>query len=238
MKFKVFILLFIYYAYDSYQVAALSETSRPLNVFIKKCHLCLETKMFRFQSPVSQSVPSLILDLYSMVHVGDTSYYEQIEKVMEEYDIVLYELITSKNNVIVNNEYQKKLTCDIYPSKMTQALAKKFELQTQLCLPTQSANWYIADLDVETITDLEKSRKTNVSMNYWLSLVGGRGFNKRTTLNKFFMSDNVFITLLRILLFIFVPCPELSCLLLDWSRMTPKGNVDRFTTKIMYSYHS
>ena len=74
---------------------------------------------------------------------------------MQDYDIVLYELITSKENTIIspppllhNQEYgehnrvlpyKKQLNSDI-TSKLAEDLAAKYSLTTQMDLPLQSEN--------------------------------------------------------------------------------------------------
>lgn len=40
-----------------------------------------------------------IVDLFGVLHVADSSYYQELSKVLEQYDVVLYELITSNSNV-------------------------------------------------------------------------------------------------------------------------------------------
>lgn len=234
--FRLLYFLASYICIKSYQVEVLppqqlrqTQPLRPINVVLKHNDICLETSVYRFQS---SSLPKVEVDLYSMVHIGDKQYYDEIATLMNAYDVVLYELITSKKNINALDGFKKSLCCEIVPSKVSQDLATKFSLKTQLDLPLQSSNWYLADLDSESIMELEQDRKGTTLANYWSSVIGGRGFNKRTTLNKFFMSDTPFITILRILLFVVAPCPELSCLLLDWSRMSPKGAINNF-----YLYH-
>lgn len=43
---------------------------------------------------------SLRVDLIGAVHVGDKEYYEQLNKLFESYDVVLYELVAPKGTVI------------------------------------------------------------------------------------------------------------------------------------------
>lgn len=60
------------------------------------------------------------VDLYSMLHIGDKSYYDEISSRMKAYDVVLYELITDTRNCaqIDGKDYKRKLTKEIY-SKVT-----------------------------------------------------------------------------------------------------------------------
>lgn len=66
--------------------------------------ITLESSVTRFliqldEQPVDGAKATV--DLYSMLHVADPAYYSLIsDKLLrEQYDIVLYELITSKDNV-------------------------------------------------------------------------------------------------------------------------------------------
>jgi hypothetical protein len=82
-----------------------------------------------------------------------------------DYDIVLYELITSKANIEFENEeaeinstiqpnnpknYRKRLKTDIY-SPITEKLAADLGLSCQLNINFRQPNFYIADLDAEVI---------------------------------------------------------------------------------------
>jgi len=78
-------------------------------------------------------------------------------------------------------------------------------------------NWYIADLTSENINKLENKNKFQISLNYLLNLLFGRNFNQQL-IKKSLFSDRYLISFLRIFIW-FIPCPELSCLLIDWSRM-------------------
>jgi uncharacterized protein with NAD-binding domain and iron-sulfur cluster len=140
MKYIALLFISIYTSNfgKSYQAVAL-EMSRPISVVLKNNQICLETNVYRFQSSPS----SVILDLYSMVHIGDGEYYNRINSLMKDYDVVLYELITSKHNMQSTDDYKKQLSCEILPSKASQDLANKFSLQSQLSLPLQSKNWYL-----------------------------------------------------------------------------------------------
>ena len=60
------------------------------------------------------------VDLYSMLHIGDKSYYDDISCRMDAYDVVLYELITDSKNCVQadGKDYKRQLTKEIY-SKVT-----------------------------------------------------------------------------------------------------------------------
>ncbi|MEX2114174.1 MAG: hypothetical protein WD845_13365 [Pirellulales bacterium] len=54
--------------------------------------LTLQTAIVHFASPASQQ-PAVAVDLVGAVHVGERAYYEQLNKLFETYDVVLYELV-------------------------------------------------------------------------------------------------------------------------------------------------
>ena len=69
----------------------------------------LTTGVYRFswssvESPqkvppkIGQNIDNLTVDLFSMVHVADRSYYEAVKAITDNYDLVLYELITDNRN--------------------------------------------------------------------------------------------------------------------------------------------
>jgi hypothetical protein len=47
---------------------------------------------------IEQNIDNLTVDLFSMVHVADKSYYDAVKAITDNYDLVLYELITDNRN--------------------------------------------------------------------------------------------------------------------------------------------
>jgi hypothetical protein len=52
----------------------------------------MDTAIVRF-APANGKHPGLVVDLISAVHVGEKSYYQQLNKEFEQYDALLYELV-------------------------------------------------------------------------------------------------------------------------------------------------
>lgn len=52
--------------------------------------LALETAVVRYTSPQR---PGTVVDLVAAIHVGDKSYYETLNRLFREYEVVLYELV-------------------------------------------------------------------------------------------------------------------------------------------------
>jgi hypothetical protein len=166
----------------------------------------LQTSVEKFQRNVLISSPEIYptmgkvhLDLYSMLHVADLSYYQQIDSLLSSYDLVLYELITSRNNTLSmlsstsSSFYKKQLANEIY-SPQAEILASQLGLGTQLknlyLKNKHKRQWFIADLDSETISLMERKNKDNIITRYYLSKLFGRTFSEQLLL-KFYLSDRV-----------------------------------------------
>jgi hypothetical protein len=61
--------------------------------------ISMETAVIRYVS-ADGSKPGLAVDLIGAVHVGDAAYYEELNKLFESYDVVLYELVAPEGTRI------------------------------------------------------------------------------------------------------------------------------------------
>lgn len=181
-------------------------SKRPLDIsFADNKYIKLQTSITRFSkvaaSPKKPSI-DIHVDLYSMLHVADVQYYKEIENRMREYDLILLELITSVNNSklllsnsddLLDNSYKRVLVGEII-SPQAESLAKQLGLATQLSnlyLPNRlRRGWYIADLDAETIYELENKNRDKTASKYYLSRLFGRSFSEQL-LKNFYLSDKV-----------------------------------------------
>lgn len=204
-----------------------------LSLDITTSAIKLSTSIYSFawQSP-RRSYTNARIDLYSTLHIADKTYFEEISNRMEEYDIILYELITDSSNCALYNssDYKRYLAKEI-ASPAAENLSERFQLDVQLNMynsiipPTTSTlnisnmhKWFIADLDSKTVKYLESSRRADTITSFYNSRLAGRAWREQL-LKKFFFPDKAIVTTLRILSWL-GPCPELSCLLLDWSRFS------------------
>ena len=95
---------------------------------------------FSWSSPdvPSSSASKAQVDLYSMLHIGDKSYYDEISSRMQAYDVVLYELITDTRNCVQadGKDYKRQLTKEIY-SKVFHPTSSLSLLQCHplICIP-------------------------------------------------------------------------------------------------------
>ncbi|GLT56115.1 hypothetical protein SLA2020_291860 [Shorea laevis] len=87
---------------------------------------------YRMRFPRSLGNPSVQVDLVSTVHIADKEYFEMLQKTLAPYDCVLYEMVTSREN-----------------------LEKKSDTTMK------AENWYHADLDFETFNLLQFEKDEN-----------------------------------------------------------------------------
>lgn len=92
-------------------------------------------------------------------------YFANIQKYLEQYDCVLYEMLTNKKNLknMRNQAFRKKKKkkapsaqgFDIY-NFVEQQIACILKLEFQVdCLDYNDDNWYHADLDYKTFNSLQ-----------------------------------------------------------------------------------
>lgn len=220
--FYIFLLFLSVQSYSNpsrYRALDLDISSR-YNTGVTDNYIKLTTGIYQFSSE------NALVGLYSMVHIADKSYFESIKNTMEEYDIVLYELITDDKNCYCTDgsDFKRQLNTEISSSE-TERLAVQYQLENQVSLYnsiyknsslSRRNNWYIADLSIREIMRLEAPRRKMTLASFRSSRFAGRGWSERL-LRNFFLSDVALITTLRYLSWL-APSPEFSCLLLDWSR--------------------
>ena len=122
----------------------------------------LTTGVYRFSTQGITS--SAQVDLFSMVHIADPSYFEIIKDRMKGYDVVLYELITDNKNcdTVKGSDFKRQLNTEISATE-TEKLASQYELESQVSLYNfisrnrnlvTKNNWFIADLDANEVGDM------------------------------------------------------------------------------------
>jgi len=52
---------------------------------------------------VASTVTVTEVDLYAVLHVGERAYFQAIEERMQNYDVVLYELVMDEANMCYDN---------------------------------------------------------------------------------------------------------------------------------------
>ncbi|KAF7813834.1 thermosome subunit gamma [Senna tora] len=128
----------------------------------------LQTAVVRYKKkfPWSLLYPFLQVDLVSTIHIADKEYFLTLQKELEPYDCVLYEMVASRESL--ENRRNPTATKRVKASNtrgfnilgcIQRQMARILTLDFQLdCLDYEGSNWYHADLDYETfkLLQLEK----------------------------------------------------------------------------------
>jgi hypothetical protein len=177
----------------------------------------LQTKITRFVS-VKAGAPVSSVDLYSVVHVADKSYYEELNKELTDaYDAVYFELITERDNLVEDPRTSlMALARPIGPSARAIFQSKALGATPQIKELDLDSGW-IADLSTEEIAELDSQRDAQ-----------SQEPSSQSTTNATRFAASAGRKLLRICLFL-LPCPELHVLLLD-------GAVSAFQTYLLPVY--
>lgn len=127
----------------------------------------LETAVVRYTSPQR---PGLTVDLVAAIHVGDKSYYDALNRLFEDYEVVLYELVAPEGTRIPKGGRQGPST---HPVGLLQdGLSSLLGLEHQLrCVDYTRANFVHADMSPE---DFERAmqRREESFPKLFLRLLG------------------------------------------------------------------
>ncbi|XP_004287418.1 PREDICTED: uncharacterized protein LOC101301808 [Fragaria vesca subsp. vesca] len=123
---------------------------------------------YKKKFPWSLLKPFLQVDLVSTIHIADKEYFSTLQKELESYDAVLFEMVTSKEslenrrNLVATKRLKVKssrsrsfniLGC--IQRQMAHFLSLDFQLD---CMDYESEKWYHADLDFETFKLLQDEK--------------------------------------------------------------------------------
>jgi len=203
-----------------------SIQNRPIDIIVVEGsnHLKIVTPVYNFSKLKAMNSS---IDLFSIIHIADTEYFHSLYDSLSraDFDVVLFELISdeSVSKMLAGENGRRLFSYISMPVQVTQ-FANSLNLTTQTELYNKFVGrdkYFIADLDRNTIRLLEKNNSFNVWTSYLLSLIAGRTASENL-LRKFFLPDKFFVNGLRLISWL-APCPELSCLLIDWSRMNPNA---------------
>uniref|UniRef100_A0A2P2JU40 Uncharacterized protein MANES_03G021300 n=1 Tax=Rhizophora mucronata TaxID=61149 RepID=A0A2P2JU40_RHIMU len=118
---------------------------------------------YRKRFPWSILQPFFRVDLISTIHIADKEYFETLQKELETYDCILYEMVASRESLknrrnpdatrCLKGSRSKRFSIIGFIQRlMAQILMLDFQLD---CLDYQAENWYHADLDYETFKLLQ-----------------------------------------------------------------------------------
>ncbi|CAN8252355.1 unnamed protein product [Cochlearia groenlandica] len=108
--------------------------------------------------------PFLQVDLVSTIHIADKEYFKTLQKELEPYDSILYEMVASKE--VLENRRNPTAASRVKTSSrprgfsilgfIQRQMARTLTLDFQLdCIDYEAKNWYHADLDYDTFRLLQ-----------------------------------------------------------------------------------
>ncbi|XP_019436638.1 PREDICTED: uncharacterized protein LOC109342994 [Lupinus angustifolius] len=129
----------------------------------------LQTAVVSYKKKLPWSLfnPFLQVDLVSTIHIADEEYFLALQKELESYDCVLYEMVASREslenrrNPIATKRFKGSRSSrgfnilGFIQRQMASILRLDFQLD---CVDYQGANWYHADLDFETFKLLQQEK--------------------------------------------------------------------------------
>lgn len=113
----------------------------------KKNPIAMETSIVRY-AQADKSRPYPTVDLVSAFHIGEKSYYDELNKAFEQYDVVLYELVAPLGTRVPKGGGDR----DSALSKVQKFLKNTLELEFQLDhIDYTKANFVHADMSFDDI---------------------------------------------------------------------------------------
>jgi len=208
----------------------------------------LQTATIPLKVPVNGGSSFVEVDLISILHVADEEFYHQIERDTNGYDAVLFEMIVQKSMIGEDAKGRRRIVSPLYPSAGQLQLARQYGLRAQLeeMDHVRKRHWYLADMDRESIVELQRQRgEVTLDGPDWAQGMGamaesvrgsrlgqqfqevvqaltvGRPAINDKVLPRFFLPGASWGRALRSLLWL-TPCPELQVMVMDWSRTFPR----------------
>jgi len=118
--------------------------------------VALQTAIVSYQGKSSTGQPVLV-DLVGVVHIGDRAYYDQLNKLFESYDAVLYELVAPAGTKIPKGGGEKRIR---HPMTAAQRMMQSvLELDYQLDrIDYTKDNFIHADMTPKEFSESMKAR--------------------------------------------------------------------------------
>jgi hypothetical protein len=153
----------------------------------------METAVVHYSSAAR---PGVAVDLVGAVHVGDASYYDDLNKLFEDYDVVLYELVAPEGTRVPKGGRKGPSTHPI--GAMQEGMSSILELSHQLnCVDYTKQNFLHADMSPDDFNKAMEERGesffqmflrlmgTGIAQN----AAGGGGVNDAALLMALFSKD-------------------------------------------------
>jgi hypothetical protein len=129
--------------------------------------VAMETAVFRY---TSADRPGVSVDLIGAVHVGDQAYYDELNKLFEKYDVVLYELVAPEGTRVPKGGRKGPPSHPI--GALQDGMSSVLELKHQLqCVDYTPANFVHADMSPEEFGKTMDQRGESF-MQMFLRLMG------------------------------------------------------------------
>src|SRR5437016_124555 len=119
----------------------------------KKQPIALETAIIRYGPAKGEG--DLSVDLVGAVHIGDKEYYKKLNKQLQQYDVVLYELVAQPGTVIPKGGRKKDDPLSLVMQVVKMVL--DLDLQTERIDYTKK-NFVHADLSPEQMAEAIQKR--------------------------------------------------------------------------------
>ncbi len=138
--------------------AAASKAEEPKFIRVRRDNdnrpAAMETAVISY---TSKTRPSVTIDLIGAVHIGDRSYYDDLNKQFEKYDVVLYELVAKEGTRIPKEGRTEKSSHPI--GMMQDGMSTVLELSHQLaCIDYTKENLLHADMSPEEFSKSMEQR--------------------------------------------------------------------------------
>jgi hypothetical protein len=116
--------------------------------------VAMETAVVHY---TSNARPDVSIDLVGAVHIADRSYYDELNKLFEKYDVVLYELVAPEGTRIPQGGRKQKSTHPI--GLMQEGMGSILELSHQLaCVDYSKTNLVHADMSPDEFSKSMEDR--------------------------------------------------------------------------------
>jgi hypothetical protein len=107
---------------------------------------------------------SVRVDLVGAIHIGDQTYYSDLNERFEQYDALLYELIAPKDAVITRDDSEPKSIISSTQVTMKNLLSLSFQLDE---IDYGAANFVHADLSPKEFSQSMDERGESLYVYFW-----------------------------------------------------------------------
>jgi hypothetical protein len=180
--------------------AAASKVEEPKFIRVRKDDenrpQTMETAVISY---TSKARPGVTIDLIGAVHIADRSYYDELNKQFENYDVVLYELVAKEGTRIPKEGRKEKSSHPI--GMMQDGMSTVLELSHQLaCIDYTKENLVHADMSPEEFSKSMEQRGESFFQMFLRmmgtgiaqSAAGASGMNDTEILLALFSKDRAY----------------------------------------------